>query len=455
MQLAAISWQLGRYDEAARDAAASIAAGTNPLAVFSSLLRQQGALAASWYEQWVAADANLDRAKAIEKALWLVVPQPRRGKPPDDWRQLVATAQAEAQKLSGRQKAQRLIFIGQTCQIRGDQELTRQYFTEAAEADAALAGRAGDLALAESNWSNAAKFYATAAKTAPTDTLASYLCGYALSKSGAAEEGAKQLRSAKLVALSPEARLVLAGGLQERGLKNEAVEELELVRRTALPDSTQATSAAQYVGNIVNRGEPARAAECWEHLRLHVLNTNSNFNEVEGYLSLSQLIHRARASAAIGLAQADKAAAELEACDKLLPADVRLVVELVPKLNRAGMSAVADSLFERAYADHQRVIEEFPQSAVHFNNAAWICARAQRKLEEALALAETAVKLAPDEAAYRDTLAEVHFQRGDRDAAVAAAQKCIELAPDNKLFATRLKHFQENELKTLDGIEEE
>ena len=28
-------------------------------------------------------------------------------------------------------------------------------------------------------------------------------------------------------------------------------------------------------------------------------------------------------------------------------------------------------------------------------------------------------------------------------------------APDNKMFAKRLKHFQEDELKTLDGIEME
>ena len=40
MQLSAISWQLGRHEEAAREAAASIAAGMNPLAVFTSLLRR-------------------------------------------------------------------------------------------------------------------------------------------------------------------------------------------------------------------------------------------------------------------------------------------------------------------------------------------------------------------------------------------------------------------------------
>jgi Tfp pilus assembly protein PilF len=87
------------------------------------------------------------------------------------------------------------------------------------------------------------------------------------------------------------------------------------------------------------------------------------------------------------------------------------------------------------------------------NNAAWLCARSQRKLDEALALATKATELAPTEASYQDTLAEVHFQRGDRAPAVAAAERAAERSPLSKLFAARLKHFQEDELKTLDGSE--
>jgi tetratricopeptide (TPR) repeat protein len=92
---------------------------------------------------------------------------------------------------------------------------------------------------------------------------------------------------------------------------------------------------------------------------------------------------------------------------------------------------------------------------MYWNNAAWLCTRTQRKLDEALALAEKAVVLAPDEAAYQDTLAEVHFQRGDRQAAVAAAKKCVAMVPGNLMFATRLKHFENDELKTLDNMEDD
>jgi predicted Zn-dependent protease len=70
-------------------------------------------------------------------------------------------------------------------------------------------------------------------------------------------------------------------------------------------------------------------------------------------------------------------------------------------------------------------------------------------------VAEKAVALAPDEAAYQDTLAEVHFQRGDRQAAVAAAKKCVAIVPGNPIFAKRLKHFENDELKTLDNMDDD
>jgi tetratricopeptide (TPR) repeat protein len=136
-----------------------------------------------------------------------------------------------------------------------------------------------------------------------------------------------------------------------------------------------------------------------------------------------------------------------------LPGDVRLIVEFIPKLDKAGQGDAADLLFAQAFGVHHGVCEEFAQSATYLNNTAWLSARAQRRLDEALELSQRAIALAPGEAAYHDTLAEVHFQRGDRDAAVVAAKKAQELAPANALFPKRLKHFETSELKTLDRTE--
>jgi tetratricopeptide (TPR) repeat protein len=455
--IAALRWQMGRIDEAARDAALAMAAGATPQTVFTALTNKQlGPLAASWFDQWTSENPNIDRQKAVESALCLVVPAPPRGKAPANWRELITAGQAAAQKLEPATRAQRLVAIGQTSQIRGDIELARQYLAEAAVADPSTADRAADLSATTGNWGDAAKYYGIASKNSPGDASLQYLHGYALKNSGVVEAGETEMLQARLVTLAPVGRLKLPVALLERGIKDnraEGVQEFEFVRRTALPDSPQASSAAHFIGNIVSDAEPLRAADCWEQLRLHLLNPGSNYVEVEKYLKLSHVIHKVRAKAAIGSGDAEKAAAELKLCDGLLPGDVDTIVELVPKLSRAGMTAAADQLFNRGFEEHRRVCDEFPTCAMHLNNAAWLCARSQRKLDEALALVEKAIAIAPEQAPYHDTLAEIHFQRGDRVAAVAAAKKCVELAPYDKLFVTRLKHFESDELKTLDQIE--
>ena len=46
-----------------------------------------------------------------------------------------------------------------------------------------------------------------------------------------------------------------------------------------------------------------------------------------------------------------------------------------------------------------------------------------------------------------DTLAEVHFQRGDRDQALQLMKKCIELDPKNRYFRDQLKRFEAGDPK--------
>jgi tetratricopeptide (TPR) repeat protein len=452
-QLATLNWQLGRFDEVPSDAAQAIAAGAAPAGIYKSLLKTADPLAAPWYELLLRDDPLADRQKTFAKALWLTVPQPPRDRVPADWRQVIAAAQAAAAKLSPAQKAQRLYLLGQTCEIRGDRKLAAELFGEAAAYYAAAALKAADLKLADEDWSGAAGLYQRAAKTAADEELAGFLHGYVLAQAGDEAAGKKLMQGAALAALAPEARLKLAEGLAARGLKREAIEQFELARRTALPDSTTAATAAQKHGNLINRQEPSPAADDWQQLLLHVLNANTNFTEVEHYLSLTQLVHQMRIRAALAAGDKERVQAELARCEAILPADIRLLVALIPRLDRGGMRELADDLFARGLTAHQTTLAQFPESATFLNNAAWLCARSQRKLDEALALATKATELAPTEASYQDTLAEVHFQRGDRAPAVAAAERAAERSPLSKLFAARLKHFQEDELKTLDGSE--
>jgi tetratricopeptide (TPR) repeat protein len=351
-------------------------------------------------------------------------------------------------------RVRRLILLGQTAEIRGERELARKYYEQASALDGSTATRAGDLVLRDKDWQAAATAYERAAKATAGEAIATYLHGYCLEKSGQAEAGRELMRTARLAALAPEMRLQLANGLSERGLKEEAAKHLELIRRTALPDSGPAATAAQQHGNLIGAASPGEAASAWRHLQLHVLNATTNYGEVEGYLLLGHMIHKMRVAAAIADGERARVEEELAACENLVPGDVQATVELAPKLDKAGFAELSEELLARGMQTHEGVMQEFPRSATYFNNAAWMCARAQRKLDQALDLVQRAIVLAPQEASYQDTLAEVRFQRGDREGAVAAAKKAVEFAPHSALFAKRLKHFEEDEVRTLDGVEE-
>ncbi|HZN34179.1 MAG TPA: HEAT repeat domain-containing protein [Pirellulaceae bacterium] len=452
--LATLHWQLDQYDEAFAALEQALASGQQPASAFTGLARTQASLAAAWFTEITTRDPLADRKAAIAQAIWLVTAQPPAGKLPANWRDLVERSAAEARKLPQGQRGANLMLPADIIRVRGDLPLARKLYEEGEEDFAAATRQAADVAAALEDWPAAAAKYGKLAGPDNSDLLVVYLHGHALTKTGQEKEGKESLRLASLTALAPDVRYAIALGLQERGLKELAAEQFEIVRRTALPDSSISVNAAQRVGNLVNEEQPQRACDCWRQLHLHILNSNSNFLEAEGYLSLPQIMHKVRARAALAGGKAEEVAAELERCEKLLPGDVRLTVDLTPKLDGAGLRAIADQVFERSIASHRRVLEEFPGSPTFLNNAAWICARAQRQLDEGLALAERAVKAAPDEGSYHDTLAEVHFQRGDRDAAVAAARKAAELSPENKLFAKRLKHFQEDPVKTLDSVNE-
>jgi tetratricopeptide (TPR) repeat protein len=314
--------------------------------------------------------------------------------------------------------------------------------------------KAGDLAVKEERWSEAAGWYS---KANPDDEeLVGRVPGGATpsSRRASPDRGAAKMQLAALSALSPDERALLAGGLVERGLREQGAEQFEIVRRTALPHSPHVVQAAQQVGNLVSRQEPRRAVRCWRQLLLHVLNRSSNFTETEGYLTLPHVIHKVSARAAL-------AEGDIEACERQLAACAAAAAGR--RVGGRGVGAVArqvqgarteaTALFEQSFDVHHAVcLMRFPKRATSLNNTAWLAARSQRKLDEALALVERALAIAPDEPAYLDTLAEVHFQRGDREAAVAAARRAAELVPASDFARQRLAHFETSEPKTLDAI---
>ncbi|HYE19166.1 MAG TPA: hypothetical protein VEA69_12015 [Tepidisphaeraceae bacterium] len=136
---------------------------------------------------------------------------------------------------------------------------------------------------------------------------------------------------------------------------------------------------------------------------------------------------------------ADRAARLLE----LLPDDEPIALEVLPWLVDQNRGPDAAKLFAKPYAASKKRLAEKPDDPERQNNLAWLCARAAQNLDEALALATRATAAKPDNYAYLDTLAEVHFRRGDRAKALETERRALALKPDDPFLLEQLKRFGE------------
>ncbi len=109
---------------------------------------------------------------------------------------------------------------------------------------------------------------------------------------------------------------------------------------------------------------------------------------------------------------------------------------------KAGKKEAARLERERAVATLERIVAEKPNDAEALNSVAWALATHNLQLDRALELAERAVKLAPQANHIRDTLAQVHFRKGNFDKAIEIESELARQEPDNAGYAESLKRFR-------------
>jgi len=77
------------------------------------------------------------------------------------------------------------------------------------------------------------------------------------------------------------------------------------------------------------------------------------------------------------------------------------------------------------------------------NDLAWLYADANTHLDRALELATRVTTQQPSANAF-DTLAFVHRRRGEREAALRAMRRAVEMEPDNATYRARLAEMEKN-----------
>ncbi len=324
--------------------------------------------------------------------------------------------------------------IGETYLLHQESEKARQCFESIAEQHGPAAVRLADALAKQEEWIAASHWY-DAAWRKDHQPYALYLYGEMLSKAGAEDPGNESKQLARLIPLAGASRYdSLAAQLAQRGFDDAAQQECDLLRRCSTWSELQMFHAIASLSQAAAAEDPLRSAALAEQRMLNCLQESWHFTDQASYVRIPLEVHQTRAKGLFKKGYFDDAIAELRMCQRIWPGELSLPETFIPQLDEAGRTEVADELFSRAYELADEACGIFPNSALHHNNAAWLAARCNRRLDDALAHVNRAIELVPNQAQYIDTLGEVYFRQGKMELAVDCAKQCIELEPNTAFF---------------------
>jgi tetratricopeptide (TPR) repeat protein len=356
---------------------------------------------------------------------------------------LAGEAARAAQRQAGREHW--LLGVGDTCQAAGLDAAARDCLEKAAEGGtpAALV-HLGDFLADRKLWAQAANRYGQAWQKDRRNPLPLYLQGWALARGGDDREGARLTDLAHWIPLGEEAvRHRFAADLKQRGQDEAARREWQLLFAISQPLSFFAGEGLRDASlDAIAHKDYLKAADFQERALFRVLEPDTEFVEKSAYLAVPAYVHRLRALGQAAAGRGDEARKEAEAALDLLPGNVELTVQFVPALDRLGRKKEADALFDAQVAVLRPLCADYPRGAWLHNNLAWMSACCRRNLDEGLEHARKAVELDPETTGYLDTLAEVHFQRGEREQALEFMKKCLARDAGNAYYRKQLKRFE-------------
>jgi predicted Zn-dependent protease len=102
--------------------------------------------------------------------------------------------------------------------------------------------------------------------------------------------------------------------------------------------------------------------------------------------------------------------------------------------------AIARRDFPLAERNYHAVLKLQPNNAVAYNNLSWVTAELNK--DGAIALAEKALSIAPNQPAFMDTLAMLLSEKNEHAKALEMQKKVVALQPEAPLFKLHLAKIQ-------------
>ncbi len=307
----------------------------------------------------------------------------------------------------------------------------------------------GDFLLDRGRFAEAAAALEAGWKRYPDQPLLLFLSGQALARAGQPTEGRRRIELSHWVALGNErVRGKFLEELVRRGEGKAAKRETELLLHACW-------SRDFYFGNVMNQAARAAALNhdwftaerCIQRALFVLMKTRGvHFIDTAAYLNVphEMLMFRARGLLAVG--KVDEAMEQARACLDVTPGHMGLVSGMVPELDDRGRKQEANELYARAREAYAKVLSEYPESSYARNALASLGASCHRDLDASLDYAKRAVVAEPESKSFRETLAEVHFRRGEREDALRIMMKLTEEDPQNRLYRRQLGRYRSGDI---------
>ena|GEM_PF-5836519 len=303
-----------------------------------------------------------------------------------------------------------------------------------------------EMAIDGGRWRDAAQALERARQLSPEQLELAAMLAVARQRSGAALEGQARLQQMVRAPLPARTRLQIAKALRQVNAPTSAQEQIAWTLRTASTQAAFFWLAAAQQAYLLEEHDPAGAADWWERYIAWVVVSDQKLSRPAFYVQLQFEVHRLRGLAAARSGDSSTARRELLTALSMMPGNLDLGENMIAELDQRGMRELADELFDKIFMHLVEHTRQFPLDPSTWNNAAWVAARSNRRLEEGREMARRAVLLEPDSTSYRDTLAEVLYRLNEVDAATAIERQAMLDAPAEWHLHEQLARFADQAL---------
>ena len=357
---------------------------------------------------------------------------------------------AHGEVINGQDKVELLSKLAELYLRHGDRatamELYRQsLLLERPDADYANIGYAEMLA-EDGKWAEAAKNFKIAAEGARTNPGLLVLYAIALERNGDDDGAAQIIKRARLQALGrPLEHMRIAAAFAEFGEYDRAREASQMALNIATLDDSSVHREAIRLADYLIFKDDARSVIYKERYLIECLKNHVPLPRITNASSIRGTIGATKARIAIAENRPEEAISIIRDLVDRQPSNTSLVEDLYPILVRAGLEKEAEEFYQKLNRYGENALSLFPESAQDLNSNAWLKARCGKDLDTALIRSRRSNELSPDNYAYLDTLAEVHFQQGDRKRAVELSEKAVKLSGSDFLLDHQLQRFKHDQ----------